>query len=193
MKISAVRILELNERYNLIEGLSERELNNPEGTGFDLRVGEVHEIVGDSLLGITERHSSKTNLIGSVELNGNEKVILRPGQFCLVTTMETIHAPSEKIKYDDFFPEGYLIPKVHPRSSLQRGGVSFHATKTDPGYKGKLAFGIKNQGDQDFIFELGARMFNIEFEPVVGDLKRAYSGQHQGGRVTSDGETETQN
>lgn len=193
MKISAVKILELNSIHNLIENLSDREKNNPEGTGFDLRVGQVHEIVGDSLLGVTDRYSSKTNLIGDIDINGNEKVILRPGQFCLVTTMETLHAPNKKIKYDSFFPEAYLIPKVHPRSSLQRGGVSFHATKTDPGYKGKLTFGIKNQGNQDFIFELGARMFNVEFEPVVGDLNRAYSGQHQGGRVTSQGISELQN
>ena len=193
MNISAVRILELNDRYNLIEGLSDREKNNPEGTGFDLCVGQVHEIVGESLLGVTERYSSKTNLIGDVEVNGNEKVILRPGQFCLVTTMETLNAPAEKIKYDSFFPEAYLIPKVYPRSSLQRGGVSFHATKTDPGYKGKLTFGIKNIGNQDFVFELGARMFNVEYEPVVGELKRAYSGQHQGGRVTSQGISEVQN
>jgi deoxycytidine triphosphate deaminase len=193
MKVSAARILELNDKYNLIKNLSDREKNNPEGTGFDLRVGEVHQIVGDSLLGVSERYSSKTELIGNVQENGNEKVILRPGQFCLVTTMEIVHAPAEKIKYDSFFPEAYLIPKVHPRSSLQRGGVSFHATKTDPGYKGKLTFGIKNQGNQNFVFELGARMFNVEFEPVVGELKRAYSGQHQGGRVTSGGISEIQN
>ena len=37
------------------------------------------------------------------------------------------------------------------------------------------------------------RMFNVEFEPVVGELKRSYSGQHQGGRVSSQGETEIQN
>ena len=70
---------------------------------------------------------------------------------------------------------------------MQRGGISFHATKTDPGYKGKLTFGIKNQGKNKFVFELGARMFNIEFEPVIGEIKRVYSGQHQGGRVTSGG------
>ncbi len=193
MKISSSRILELNSRYNLIEGLSDREKNNPEGTGFDLRVGQVHEIIGDSLLGVNERHSSETKLIGDVETHGNERVILRPGQFCLVTTIEIINSPAEKIRYDSFFPSAYIIPKIHPRSSLQRGGVSFHATKTDPGYKGKLTFGIKNLGNQDFIFELGARMFNVEFEPVVGELNRAYSGQHQGGRVTSGGLTEIQN
>lgn len=197
MKLSAVKILGLNKEHNLIEGLSDRELNNPEGSGIDLRVGQVHKIVGDSFLGADntskERYSSKTELVGDVEKDENKEIILKPGEYVLVTTMEVIHSQAGKIKYDDSLPEGYLIPKVWPRSSLQRGGVSFHATKTDPGYKGKLAFGIKNQGDQDFKFELGARMFNIEYEAVVGEIKRAYSGQHQGGRVTSGGEKEIQN
>lgn len=197
MKISAVKILELNEKHNLIEGLSERELNNPEGSGIDLRVGQVHKIIGDSMLSADgtsrERYSSKTELIGDVEKDGNKVITLKPGDFFLVTTVEIINSPAEKIKYDEFFPAGYVIPKIWPRSSLQRGGVSFHATKTDPGYKGKLTVAIKNLGTEDFTFELGARMFNIEYEPVIGEIKRAYSGQHQGGRVTSQGQKEVQN
>ncbi len=197
MKISALMILDLNKNYNLIEGLSERELNNPEGSGIDLRVGQVHRIVGDSLLGADstggKRYSPETNLVGDIEKDGNKIIVLKPGEYFLVTTLESINSPAEKIKYDSLLPEGYLIPKVWPRSSLQRGGVSFHATKIDPGYEGKLTFGIKNQGNCDFIFELGARMFNIEYEVVIGDIKRAYSGQHQGGRVTSGGQEEVQN
>jgi len=197
MKISALKILELNKDYGLIGNLSERELNNPEGSGIDLRVGSVHKIIGDSFLAADgssrERYSPKVEEIGDVEKEGNKLIVMRPGEYLLVTTIETVHAPSEKIKFDDLFPEGFLIPKVWPRSSLQRGGVSFHATKTDPGYKGQLTFGIKNQSDQEFKFELGARMFNIEFEPVIGEIKRAYAGQHQGGRVTSEGQREVQN
>ena len=48
-------------------------------------------------------------------------------------------------------------------------------------------------GNQDFIFELGARMFSVEYHTVAGDIKRAYSGQHQGGRVSSEGNLEKQN
>ena len=36
-------------------------------------------------------------------------------------------------------------------------------------------------------------MFNLVFETIIGDIKRPYSGQHQGGRVTSGGEVEIQN
>jgi len=193
MILSALKVLELNGRYNLIEGLSERELENPEGTVLDLRVGQIHNIIGESLLGIQERYSSKIETIGDVKKDGNKRFTIKSGEYYLVTTMEIIYSPSEKIKYDESLPEGYLVPKIFPRSSLQRGGMSLHFTGTNPGYKGELTFGIKNLGNQDFIFELGARMFSIEYEAVVGDIKRAYSGQHQGGRVTSDGKKEVQN
>lgn len=197
MKISALKILELNERYKLIENLSERELKNPEGAGIDLRVGEVYEIAGDSFLAADNssraRYSPKIKPIGDISKDGNKLITLEPRQYFLVTTMETIYSPAEKIKFDKDFPEAYLKPIIYPRSSLQRGGVSLHFTKTDPGYRGKLTFGIKNLGEHDFRFELGSRMFNIEFEPVIGEISRAYSGQHQGGRVTSDGKKEVQN
>ena len=41
MILSALKVLELNKEYNLIEGLCKRELENPEGCGIDLRVGRV--------------------------------------------------------------------------------------------------------------------------------------------------------
>jgi|SRR3989344_8187131 len=193
MILSAVKILELNEKYNLISGLSERELNNPEGVVFDLRIGKIHKIVGDSFLGVEERYSSKTETIGDVSKDGNKRFTIKPGEYYLVTTMEIINSPAEKIKYDNNFPEAYLVPKILPRSSLQRGGVSLHFTGTNPGYKGELTFGIKNLSDQNFTFELGARMFSVEYCAVVGDIKRSYSGQHQGGRVSSQGQVEIQN
>jgi deoxycytidine triphosphate deaminase len=193
MILSALKVLELNDKYNLIEGLSERELTNPEGTILDLRIGQIHRIKSGSFLGVNERYSSKTEILGDVNTDGNKKFTIKTGEYFLVTTMEIIHSPAEKVKYDDSLPEGYIIPKVFPRTSLQRGGISLHCSNTNPGYKGTLTFGLKNLGNQDFTFELGARMFSIEYVAVTGDIKRAYSGQHQGGRVTSGGKIETQN
>jgi deoxycytidine triphosphate deaminase len=193
MPLSALKILELNKEHNLIKGLSDRELNNPEGCGFDLRVGRVEKIDGESFLGVTERSSPKTELIGDIKKDGNKLIVMKPRDYFLVQTIEIITSPSKKVKYEEGLPLRYLMPLVFPRSSLQRGAVSFHATKTDPGYSGKLAFGIKNLGEHDFKFELGSRMFNIIFEPVIGEIKREYSGQHQGGRITSEGKEEVQN
>lgn len=192
MIISSVKVLELNKKYRLVEGLGDRDRENPEGAGLDLRVGEVSRLMGDSFLGVEERHSSKIEKIASIYDGKNEKITMHPGDYFLVTTMETIRSPKEKVEIGEGMPPVYLMPLVFPRTSLLRGGVDLIRTKTDPGWEGKLTFGLKNMGNQDFVFELGARMFNVVFETVLGEIKRTYSGQHQGGRVTSGGETETQ-
>ena len=196
MIISALKVLELNEKYNLVEGLGERDSKNPEGVGLDLRVGKVEKLTSGSLLCADntsrKRYSPKTELIGDIERDGNKVIIMKPGDFYLVSTMETVHAPAERVKIHWFLPGVHLMPDVYPRTSLQRGGVDLLATKTDPGYRGPLAFGLKNVGNQDFEFELGARMFNLVYHVILGRLKRPYSGQHQGGRITSGGKIEIQ-
>ncbi len=191
MALSAVKILELNEKYNLIENLSERELNNPEGVGIDIRVGEVYEIEGDGFLGVTERKMPNIKKIASIS-DGDKEVTMKPGDYLLVKTMERFNIPSEKVEIEKGVKK-HLTPIINPRSTLQRCGIGLFKTKTDPGYSGELTFGIANLGKQNFRFELGARMFNVLIEEVTGEIKRSYSGQHQGGRVASDGKAEVQN
>ena len=48
MIIGPKKLLKLVKEIKLVEDLAERELTNPEGAGFDLRLGEVHEIFGDA-------------------------------------------------------------------------------------------------------------------------------------------------
>jgi len=47
----------LVKEKDLVTNLSERELENPEGAGFDLRIGELYEISGQGFLGVTERET----------------------------------------------------------------------------------------------------------------------------------------
>lgn len=189
MPLSSKKVLELN----LIEDLCEREIKSPEGVGLDLRVGEVFKIEGDGFLGIEDRHTPKKILIAKYDPDEIKEVTINPGDYLLVKTIESINTPSEKITIEDGSEPRYLMPYVYPRSTLQRCGISFHATKTDPGYHGQLVFGIANPGNNKFTFELGSRMFNIVFYPVIGEIEREYDGQNQNGRVTSDGKTEKQN
>ncbi|MDO8555982.1 MAG: hypothetical protein Q7R96_02300 [Nanoarchaeota archaeon] len=191
MVLSAVKILELNEKHHLIENLSERELNNPEGVGIDLRVGEVYEMEGDGFLGVTDRKMPNIKKIASIT-DGDKEVTMKPGDYLLVKTIEKFNIPAEKVEIGDGIKR-YLTPIINPRSTLQRCGIGLFKTKTDPGYSGELIFGIANLGKQNFKFELGARMFNVLIQEVTGEIKRSYSGQNQGGRVTSDGRQEVQN
>ena len=159
--------------------MSERESTNPEGAFIDLRVGQVYRIAGDSFLGADEtggkRYSPETEIVGDVTTDGHKIITIKPGEYYLVMTMEKVNSPDVKIKYDSFFPEAYLVPKIFPRTSLQRGGISLYHTGITPGWKGELTFGIKNQGNQDFSFELGARMFSVEYHAITGEINRAYS------------------
>jgi deoxycytidine triphosphate deaminase len=186
MPLSALKVLELNTKYHLVEGLCERDLENPEGIGLDLRVGEVYSLEEkDGFLGVENRTTPEAIFIANIEKDGNKKITLKPGEYILVKTIEKITAPAEKVLYEEGEPARFLMPHVYPRSTLQNCGVALYCTKTDPGYSGQLRFGLANHGKRNFGFELGARMFNIVFFPVYGELKRAYEGQWQGGKRAS--------
>ncbi len=186
MVLSAVKVLELNKKYNLVEGLCQRDFENPEGVGLDLRVGQVYRLEEkDGFLGVEQRTTPESILIGDIEKDGNLKILMRPGEYFLVKTIEKITSPKEKVLYDEGQPARYLMPHVYPRTTLQNCGIALLCSKTDPGYSGQLRFGLANHGSKDFTFELGARMFNIVFFPVEGEIKRSYEGQWQGGKRAS--------
>ena len=183
MRLSAKKVLELNKKYNLIEGLCERELENPEGVLLELRVGEVYILEGEGFLGIDER---KTPNPKSINNDLGDIVSIDPGSYRLVTTLEKINCPKEKICTRENSEPFYIVPVIKPRTSLQRSGVLLLASETNPGYSGKLTFGLANLSKCEFKFEIGARMFEIYFEEVYGDIARAYEGQWNNGRVGVD-------
>ncbi len=165
----------------LIEGLGERELNNPEGVGMDLRLGAVHEIIeGGAFIEADPSTSSgqvgygKRKGVKTKEVIGSE-IIIEPGEYYLVTTMETINTPDD------------LMPMLYPRSSLFRAGLLLLNTKTDPGYKGKLTMGLTNLSKFEVKLQIGARICNVVFHKIEGKTVD-YRGQHQGGRVTPEKE-----
>ncbi len=163
----------------LITGLAGRDLSNPEGTGIDLRLGAVHKIIeggayieADGAEGLGKRSGVKTEELYTLkEGDVQDELVVNPGDYYLVQTAETIKAPLG------------LMPMVYPRSSLFRAGLLLLATKTDPGYEGKLTFGLANPGPFPVKLQLGARICNIVFYVIEGEVI-GYRGQHQGGRVS---------
>ena len=184
MLISTLKVLELNKRYNLIENLDERETENPEGVGIDIRAGEFYKLTSEGYLGVKDRKSSDIEKIADIK-KGDKEVIIKPKEYLLVKTIEKFNIPGEKIKLDEKSEPTYISLHVYPRSTLQRCGVYLMATKTDPGYTGELTFALANLSDKPFRLELGARIANIVFMQVAGDIQRAYEGQWKGGRVST--------
>jgi len=164
-------ISKMAREENLVRNLCERERENPEGAGFDIRVGAVYKIKSEGFLGVEERKTGDVELVA--EYGRDKKYTLMPGEYVLISTIVEVNVPDNLAMY------------TFPRSTLQRCGVLLIATQTSPGYKGKLIFGLKNLGNHPFTFELGARVAHIQFLEVKGKT-HLYRGQWQGGRVAAE-------
>src|SRR6266550_6855963 len=103
MVLGPKELLKLVKKINLVEGLSERELTNPEGAGFDLRLGEVYKISGKAFLGETHRQTPDIESVmkyegmprsaGSGSARKKKAIKIKPGEYFLVKTIEKINLP----------------------------------------------------------------------------------------------------
>ena len=168
-------LLKLVKEKNLVENLSERELNNPEGAGFDLRIGELYEVVGEGFLHIKNRKTPELKLVAKYENGKSTKIELEPGKAYIMKTVERVNTPNN------------LLGLIFPRSTLYRSGILLRAGVDDPGYRGELSFGLFNFGKERFEIEMGTRMAHIIFFEVKGDAG-VYTGKWQGGRVSAEKE-----
>ena len=169
------------KEIKLVENLCDRELNSPEGAGFDLRLGEVYEISGDGFLGIEERDTPDVKLIAKNNPDkdeGDNAFIFEPGKYYLIKTMEKVNLSIT------------LSGIIFPRTTLFRSGLALFNGVVQPGYCGELTFGICNLGRSNIKVSFGARVVHITFHEVLGEGNQ-YKGQWQGGRVGTDGK-ETQ-
>lgn len=165
-------LLTLVKKSKLVENLSDRELTNPEGAGFDLRLGEVYKISGKAFLGVTERHTPEIALVKKYNEKKVSKIIIKPGDFYLIKTIESVNMPEN------------LTANMKPRSTTFRSGLFIRTGNIPPGYCGGLTFSVKNEGTVPVTIEMGARIIHVQFEEVMGG-GNMYRGQWQGGRVTT--------
>ena len=157
-----------------MENLSERELNNPEGAGVDLRIGKVFRLEGKGFLGVEDRMTPAAIL--AAEFRPGEKIefTLAPGEYVLTETIEKLNMPQNLL----------AIPK--PRTTLQRSGVMIRLGEVDPGYSGTIHPGIFNASREPFTIEMGVRYVNVTFFEVKVRAS-PYRGHWQGGGVDTGG------
>ncbi|CAN5193019.1 hypothetical protein BH11PAT1_BH11PAT1_6170 [soil metagenome] len=165
-------LLELVKKEKLVENLSERELTNPEGAGFDLRLGEVYKISGDAFLGEIERKTPDIELVEKYVEGEKRSITLKPGDFFLFKTIESFNTPQD------------ITINFKPRTTTFRSGLFLRTGNVAPGYQGPVTFGVTNEGPVTVTIEMGARFVHAQFEEVKGG-GNMYRGQWQGGRVSA--------
>lgn len=173
MILGVQELLKLVKEKKLVENLSQRELENPEGAGFDLRIGELYEVEGKGFLGIEERETPKAKLMAKYDENKIERAELLPNTYYLLKTLEKLNMPED------------ILALATPRSTLFRSGVYIFGGQTPPGYQGELTMGLYNFRQEPFELEMGSRVLHIMFFEVKGE-SNLYRGQWQGGRVATE-------
>lgn len=172
MVIGPKKLLQLVKKINLVENLDQRELINPEGAGFDLRLDEIYQIKGSAFLGIEKRQTPKINLLAQYQPQKKQVFVFKPGEYYLVTTIEKVNLPID------------ICATFIPRTTTFRSGLFLRTGIAQPGYQGKLTFGLKNEGPISVVLELGCRFAHVIFHQIEGATQ--YRGQWQGGRVTTE-------
>jgi len=172
MILGPKKLLELVRTKKLVEGLSERELTNPEGAGFDLRLGEIYKIKGAAFLGEEDRKTPDIKLVREYKKSRKSSIKIKPGDFFLATTIESVNTPEN------------LTINFKPRTTTFRSGLMLRTGNVAPGYRGKLTFAVKNEGPVTVTIEMGARIVHAQWEEVKGGGSM-YRGQWQGGRVSA--------
>lgn len=173
MIFSTAELLKLVRSRKIVENLDARELTNPEGAGFDLRIGELYEVTGSGYLGLTERKTPREKLIAKYNPKKLTRAIIKPGRYYLTKTLETVNTPDN------------VVIQFKPRRTLIQSGILLLTAFCPPGYHGPLYFGMKNIGGLKFTVELGSRFAHAVFFQVKGKTLVPYRGQWQGGRATA--------
>lgn len=168
-------------KIKLLENLDRRELENAEGAGFDLRIGEIYEIdyLGTAFLGVKDRQTPETRRLAIYNKRKKTEFSVVPNKYLLIKTLEKVNLPKDIAGY------------TFSRTTLFRSGLQLLCTQIQPGYKGELIFGLVNLGPVPVTIELGARVAHVQFEYVDGGGAE-YRGQWQGGRVSTGGKREKQ-
>jgi dCTP deaminase len=176
-------LLTHEEIHKIVQNLSQRELENPEGAEVDLRIGEVHRISGgeafieaDGPAGQGLRSGFETELVMAYKADSDtqDKLTIKPGEYFLLKTIEEVKLPLN------------VVGDFRPRTSLFRAGLNLITSIGAPGYEGGLVFGVANIGSLPVTLQMGARFCRAIFHQVDGEGV-AYRGQNQGGRITAAG------
>lgn len=102
------------------------------------------------------------------ELEDGKKIAIRPGEFMLATTLESIEVPVNAAAF------------VQGRSSIGRAGLTVqNAGFVDPGFPGHITLELKNDSPCTIMLYPGYPVTQLVYMDAV-DVSRPYNGKYNG-------------
>ncbi len=107
-----------------------------------------------------------------VTVDEGKPFVIRPGEFVLANTLETITLPDD------------LVARLDGRSSLGRLGLLVHATAgyVDPGWSGKLTLELSNVSPMPIAVYPGMKVCQISFLRLSTPVDRPYGSPGLGSK-----------
>lgn len=142
---------------------------------FGSRLGTVNPASVNLRLGDTFLRPRADQLVvlgGHVEYDAvhadNGELTMRPGEFILATTAETVRVPRVCAAF------------VQGRSSIGRAGLSVqNAGFVDPGFEGKITLELKNDTPCPIVLKVGYEVAQLVLMDAA-DVVNLYRGKYQG-------------
>lgn len=93
-----------------------------------------------------------------------ERIYIRPGEFLLASTRETVSIPND------------LLARVEGKSSWARRGIMVHVTAgfIDPGFRGQITLELYNLSQQVHTIPVGSRVAQLALEELDRPADRPY-------------------
>ncbi|MHA4810210.1 dCTP deaminase domain-containing protein [Flavitalea flava] len=99
--------------------------------------------------------------------DGNSQVVIKPGQFALLLTGETVTIPNDIL--------AFISIKF---SQKIKGLVNVSGFHVDPGFVGKIIFSVYNAGPATIVLDKGEPYFMIWFSKLTSS-STPYAGKHK--------------
>lgn len=108
--------------------------------------------------------SLSSEIMKEIVVPEGEPFIMRPGEFCLATTIENLDLADD------------LLGRLEGRSSLGRLGIIVHSTaaRFDPGWTGRPVMELGNIGVMPVALYPGMRICSFTFEQVSSPVESPY-------------------
>jgi dCTP deaminase len=175
---SSELLRERNESEGLITPFHPEDVKHG---AYQLRLGTEYYLTSD------DPQHKRTLQVG-------EQIAIPPGQFALLLTGERVKVPLDSLAFIS----------IRARYKL-RGLVNVSGFHVDPGYEGRLKFGVYNAGSSQVVIDSGSPVFSIWFCKFISPTTDEYNGHWKGtdqisaedimklqGRVSSPGQLRTE-
>ena len=133
---------------------------------IDFHLGNTFKIFNHSKYPFIDPRSPNltSELMKDIVVAGDEPFIMRPGEFCLATTVENL-----KLSDD-------LLGRLEGRSSLGRIGIIVHSTaaRFDPGWDGTPVLELGNIGVLPVALYPGMKICSFTFEELSSPSDNPY-------------------